>query len=253
MPQRLANLVNRWKSAGVPVAVCVDFDGTLTPIVRRPIRARLSPRVCSLLKALADCPGVEIAVVSGRRLNDVKRLIGLPRLSYVGLHGAERQWRDTPLEFEWEKGDSTRVKRLLRRVIDLVPLSQGWRLDDKGAAAGFHHAGTSPRVKETLRKAVKSACRSLPGPWRLIDNFRTLEVLAAPVDKGRAIRWIRRRMGRGGRLVYLGDDRTDEHAFAALSKKDIGVLVASHARPTRAQFRLVGVKEVHRFLALAGR
>lgn len=77
-------------------------------------------------------------------------------------------------------------------------------------------------------------------------------------DKGRAVRWLKERAeARGGEplagVLYIGDDATDEDAFAALGRGDVGVLVAESPRSTRARFWVRGPEEVARFLeALAG-
>jgi alpha,alpha-trehalase len=67
------------------IAVFLDYDGTLTPIVERPERAVMSGGMRATLRALAD--SCAVVVISGRERSDVQRLVGLDGIIYAGCHG----------------------------------------------------------------------------------------------------------------------------------------------------------------------
>jgi len=67
----------------------LDYDGTLTPITKKPDLAVLSKKRRSILKKLAESSQIKVAIVSGRKLSDVKKLVGLNNLLYAGNHGFE--------------------------------------------------------------------------------------------------------------------------------------------------------------------
>ena len=67
----------------------LDYDGTLTPIVSRPEQALCPVKVKRLLETLRDLPGVHLAIVSGRSLEDVRRKVGVSGIVYAGNHGLE--------------------------------------------------------------------------------------------------------------------------------------------------------------------
>src|SRR5437763_590407 len=66
----------------------LDFDGTLSPIVSDPYQAAPLPRAEELLRRLDRMPGMRIAIISGRNLNDIRSRVGLD-LIYAGNHGLE--------------------------------------------------------------------------------------------------------------------------------------------------------------------
>src|SRR5687768_9760478 len=66
-----------------------DYDGTLAPLCDRPSEAKLSRMIRFGLHRLAHQPGSSVGIVSGRQIDDVRRLVGIPGLIYVGNHGLE--------------------------------------------------------------------------------------------------------------------------------------------------------------------
>ncbi|MGH3649990.1 MAG: trehalose-phosphatase, partial [Acidimicrobiia bacterium] len=70
------------------VLVAVDFDGTLAPIVDHPDQAVPDNRAMSVLARIAARGGVEVAIVSGRALADLKVRLGEPTgFTLIGEHG----------------------------------------------------------------------------------------------------------------------------------------------------------------------
>src|SRR3989338_2958726 len=87
-------LFDRWNSlkeiiAARPLLLFLDYDGTLTPIARRPSAARVSRERIQLLEELSKMRGVTTAVMSGRNLTDIKNIIGINGIIYLGNHGLE--------------------------------------------------------------------------------------------------------------------------------------------------------------------
>ena len=72
--------------SATPFGLLADLDGTLSPLAGSPAEARVSPRNLELLNQLSR--RCLTAVVSGRDLPDLKRIVALPSIVYVGLHGA---------------------------------------------------------------------------------------------------------------------------------------------------------------------
>src|SRR5277367_4989475 len=76
-------------------AVLLDFDGTLVNLRRRPSDVRMSARVKQILQRLVQHTNVFVAIVSGRRVQTLRRLVDVEGLHYFGLHGGERDNRPT--------------------------------------------------------------------------------------------------------------------------------------------------------------
>jgi trehalose 6-phosphate phosphatase len=205
--------------------VVLDFDGTLAPVVADRDAARPTRRSMAVLRDLAE--HYPVAILSGRSAPDVKaRLDGAPVRWFVGSHGAEwpgergrsRAWRR--LVASWR---STLSKRLAR-----VP---GVDIESKPLSLAVHYR-RSPAPRRASA-AIVEAIGDLPGavsiPGKRVWNL----VPAGAGDKGTALQRLVRDSG-ARRVLFVGDDVTDEAAFAA----DLGVpsvmVRVGRSRGTRA-------------------
>ena len=228
------------------VAVLTDFDGTLAPIQDHPDNVRLSDRVRRALDQLRD-RGHVVGIVSGRRIDDLRRRVGLSGLWYAGNHGFfMRSPRGTSLTLlhENEHSDVSRLARALARSLRSVP---GVRLEVKPASVAVHYRGAPPAshraaTRAAYRVAQAAGVRLLAGKcvWELLPR--------APVDKAVAVRTIldleRRRPGRNLAAVFIGDDMTDEPVFSL----PLTLPVCVGRRQTAARYRLRSPADVVRLL-----
>lgn len=249
LPSALAALeAIRERLAGRPIMVFLDYDGTLTPIVRRPADAVLSDDMRARVRALAA--RVPVAIVSGRDRAAVQALVDLPELVYVGSHGfdvagapgADHLRLEVAAEYvpdldAAEVALRGRLAGIRGAIVERkrLTLAAHYRL-----VAGVHRA----RVVEAV-DAVRAA-----HPRLRKDVGKAVFELRPDVewDKGRAVRWLLERMAPGGVGIYLGDDLTDETAFAALRGQGIGIAVGVTTRETLAELALRDPEEVGSFL-----
>ena len=245
----------RIRSAGA-LALFLDYDGTLTPIVRHPSKAALSPATRVLLRSLSRQPGIWVAVVSGRSLKDVRRRVGVSRLYYVGNHGLEIQGpklRHINPMAQRSRPVMEEIVGKLRQALQPVP--KAW-VEDKGLTLSVHYREAVPPDRLRVRSAFHDAVR----PYRekrqvRVTAGRGVFEVRPPVrwTKGTVVNWLlagRTALSRGGPVlpVYVGDDLTDEDAFQALGKRGITVVVGSANLLTRAQYRVGSAAEAVRFL-----
>lgn len=227
----------------------LDCDGTLSAIAPHPGEARVDGRVRGLLKAFRgrrDCPA---AVISGRALKDLKRLVGVPGLVYAGNHGIEIQ--GPGVRFLHPKARAAArelrgVSRSLARGLEGVP---GARLEDKRFSLSVHYrqtpAGHLPRVEEAVRRALKGVPSAGRRRFELVRGKKVLEVRPRlRWEKGDALRLLSR-----GRLpIFVGDDAVDEHAFrAARAQGGLAVRVGRRG-PTEAAYFVAGQGRVPELL-----
>jgi trehalose-phosphatase len=237
----------RERIAGRPVMVFLDYDGTLTPIVRRPEDALLADDMRARVRALAT--RVPVAIVSGRDRAAVEALVALPELIYVGSHGFDVTGPlGTNLRLEVaaeylpdldaaEAALRGRLAEIRGAIVERkrLTLAAHYRL-----VAGVHR----PRVVEAV-DAVRAAHPRL----RKEAGKAVLELRPdVEWDKGHAVRWLLERVAPAGVGVYIGDDLTDETAFAALRGQGIGIAVGVTARVTLAELALRDPEEVGSFL-----
>ena len=239
------------------VVLLLDYDGTLTPIVKHPSRARLSAGVKRLLKGLVAEPGIWVAVVSGRSVDDLKKMIKVPGLCYVGNHGLELEGP----KMSYLNPAARRSRQTLRKIYgelkkELRPIKGAW-VEDKGLTLSAHSRQVAPKEKLLLRNAVYGLTRPYQEKKlvRVTSGKEVFEV-RPPVhwDKGKIVRWLlaRRESLKDGEVVavYVGDDLTDEDAFEALGKRGITVAVGPSDPLTRAAYGVKAPSDVKRLLRL---
>jgi trehalose 6-phosphate phosphatase len=254
--------------------VGMDYDGTLAEIVDDPMRAHPDAESIRLLVELSALPHTHVAIVSGRARAELVKLTGLrdgvaevptrrdddyeirhtidaagdwatDGVHLIGSHGSEpdADWAD-----EIPVGVAVLREEIaleLERIASSLPGS--W-VEHKPTSAALHYRTCDPKP---AAKAI-AAARSLP---ERIDELRgaivkngkcVVELCALPIDKGWALARLMARL-HASATVFVGDDDTDEDAFAVLSDHDLGVKVGDGA--TRASLRIADVVSVELLLA----
>lgn len=217
--------------------VVLDFDGTLAPIVDRPADAVMREGTRRLLRVaslLYPC-----AVVSGRSRADLAaRLDGVPLLAVVGNHGAEAGFGPVdrsprPAVASWREA----LERLLRDV-------RGVEIEDKGLSLALHYR-RAPDAAAAERR-VRAAAETLEGV-RIFGGHAVVNVAPADApDKGAAVAELLQRIGERA-VLYVGDDVTDEDAFAS-ERVSVAVRVGS-SEVSRAAWYLPAQADVDALLA----
>jgi trehalose-phosphatase len=235
---------------GRRIALFLDYDGTLTPIVKRPELAALSDDMRAALRKLAS--RCTVAIISGRDLTDVRDRVGLDQLFYAGSHGFDIAG-PKGRHMENQKGTDflpalDRAETALRRGLDKI---EGARIERKKFSIATHYR----EVETTRVQAVEEVVDRVLGDHRELRKSHGKKVydLQPCLDwhKGRAVQWLLESLGLDEPdllPVYIGDDVTDEDAFKALEEQGISIVVGEGSRETAAQYALKDPAEVRRFL-----
>ncbi len=224
-------------------ALFLDFDGTLTGIRPRPGMVRLARPVGKILGRLTRSPRIKIWLISGRRRADLRRRARIAGLHYVGLHGWERAGNGA-------LGGAHQfmvacAKNLLEDSLANLP---GVWIEDKSVAFAVHYRGASPSAGQRARREIRKVIDAFRPELRVVEGKKVLEVLPREAEsKGGAVRALLQELPAGVLPIYIGDDITDESAFAALPR-GLTVRVGKDPR-TRARYYLHNPEEVARFLA----
>ncbi|GLI03464.1 trehalose-phosphatase [Phytohabitans aurantiacus] len=224
--------------------VACDYDGTLAPIVTDPTKAVPLPEAVAAVRALASLPQTTVAVVSGRALRDLAALSRLPsEVHLVGSHGSEFDIgfveRLAPELVE------TRT-RLQQAVREAVAGAVGVRLEAKPASVAVHVRAAEPDVAARVIEALRTG----PATWpdvTVTNGKQVMELSVLPTNKGAAVDQLRAQMSASAALV-IGDDITDEQAFARLHGPDVGIKIGPG--DTAAGYRVGEPIEAARVLAL---
>jgi trehalose-phosphatase len=219
--------------------LALDYDGTLAPFRVERMEATPLPGVVDVLERIAARRDTRITVVSGRPLEDLRLLLAVPDrlgITWVGSHGFEGQRADGE---RWTRKLSAEQERGLERARAVVQsLEHGDKLERKPSALAFHTRGLDPDAARRLQSTVASLWSPLCGEDGLhlhaFDGGVELRVTTA--DKGEALRELLRGEPSETFVVYVGDDVTDEDAFAvAVEAGGVGIRVGAGSRPTLAQ------------------
>ena len=240
--------------AGTPLVSMLDVDGTLAPIAPRPDDAAVPPETKRLLAALAAHPGVTIAFVSGRAAADVERLAGVRGAWVVGNHGFEILRPDGSPMTNASLGTAREaIAAALRDIADAILAMPGVLIEDKYWTASVHFRLAAPSVAPVLREAVQRA--AVAQGLRVMEGKKVLEIRPnRDVNKGTAVLEVTREIlgGRQGSVLYVGDDATDEDAFASLRAQMPAAVTArvthDDAKRTSAEFALDDTTAVTEFL-----
>ena len=232
------------------LAVLLDYDGTLTPIVTDYRKAFLSDAMRDTLNQLAKRNAV--AVVSGRDLKDVRNLVGLDSVYYSGSHGFELSGPDDWQHIHEDAADylpdlDQAEQALAARLAD-VP---GHALERKHFSLAVHYRQVDDARIGEVASAVDDV---LTGNTRLVKGLgkKVFELKPAlPWDKGRAVGLLLDTLGMARDdtvAVFIGDDITDEAAFRELRSPNVSIIVVDDDRATAADYSLVDVEDVREFL-----
>lgn len=247
------NALSEWPALAArlathPLAVFLDYDGTLTPIVSRPELALLSEGMRQALRRLSASWPTQI--LSGRGLEDVRRMVGLDTLGYAGSHGFDIAGpQRTALRHEIEPGLVSEVQRATEALRGATAAIQGALIEDKRFSVAVHYRLVDEARLSELERIVDEVLASHPR-LKKAHGKKVFELRPAiDWDKGRALRWLQQALGLQAALpIYIGDDTTDEDAFTAIAGQGVGILVTELPRPTAASYSLQNTEEVREFI-----
>lgn len=236
-------------AAAARACLMLDYDGTLAPFTPEREHAAPYPGVVDLLKRIARQERTSLAIVSGRAVRQVRKLLGWGRgIEFWGSHGAERLHADGSYEsYRLTDRQAGGVSGAMSVLTALVPPEQ---IERKPFSVALHWRG----IHESIHSAWAAQIRS---PWEEIAERSSLGVHSfnggieiRPVDATKAIAVQRILLEAGEQCLpaYLGDDLTDEDAFQALPGHGLGVLVGDEPRPSNATLFLRRPDEVLEFL-----
>jgi trehalose 6-phosphate phosphatase len=183
----------------------LDFDGTLASIVDDPALAAPVAEATAMLQKLKDRYGL-VALVSGRRAEDVRRMVGVEGIIYIGVYGAEQVGAPEPEEAnQWREGAS-RLAKDAQTLIETKGLD-GCEVEFKDLAVSIHfRKAKHPRAKATLAAWAQSAAS--PHGFVASEGRKVIELKPQGVSKGAALETLVRKTTIH-RIVTAGDDHSD--------------------------------------------
>jgi trehalose 6-phosphate phosphatase len=230
-------------------ALLLDYDGTLSPFKAERDQALPYAGIRERLNKLLHLQQTRLVIVSGRGIEEILSLLSLEDSPEIfGLHGGERLHADGRVQ----------TTEIPERVLVGLTEADQWadkniptaNYERKAISRAFHWRSLTDKEAAAIRAIVlKRWSESCADYGLVLDEFDGgLELKAAGIDKGQAVRLVLGELGKGAVVAYLGDDLTDEDAFAALGNSGLKVLVRPENRPTMADLWLKPPGELIAFL-----
>lgn len=236
----------RWPRADEDWALFLDVDGTLIDFAATPDAVRVPPGLVDLLGALCESLGGALTLLSGRRLEDLDDLFAPLRLPAAGQHGLER--RGSSGTVQRFSADPQLLARLRAELNIMAAEQPGLLLEDKGAGLALHYRN-APEYEEQVVAATAHLAQSTQGAFEVQRGQFVCELKPVGFDKGSALAAFMDETPFAARTpVCIGDDLTDEHAFAEAHRHGGISILIGERRPTGARFGLASPADLHRWL-----
>lgn len=238
------------------VFLFLDYDGTLTPIVEAPQKAKLPVQTRKVLKRLALVSGVKLAVISGRKIADIKKQVGLCGIIYAGNHGLEIEAPGLKFQTAVSRHTKAALKNIGEDLKCKLSDVKAVFMEDKGLTLSVHYRLVK---KDSVINKLKSILENVLEPYLAAGKIKVgmgkkvIEIKPAlEWNKGKAVEWLLkksrvRRRGNQTLPIYIGDDSTDEDAFKVLRKKALPIAVGKSGK-SLAHYFLNDTGEVISFL-----
>lgn len=203
--------------------VFLDYDGTLSPIVKEPDRAFMKEGMRDVLQKLSST--YTTAIVTGRSTEKIYQFVKLDDVYYAGSHGFEISGPvSRPISCHVADEFRPLLAESKAHLEAAVASIEGAMVEDNKYALSVHYRNVHPDQVEHVRAAVSAHLESQP--TLCLKHGKKVFELRPQVDwnKGSAVLWILQALGLNQCKddifpLYLGDDVTDEDAFVALRRE----------------------------------
>ena len=208
-------------------AVFIDLDGTLLDLCAKPERVVATHDIIRLLSALQLTFNGAVAVLSGRPIRDIDRILFPLQLPCAGLHGAERRSSDGKL---WRLAIDETIVSKVRSAVARMGCHPGVELEDKQTGFALHARPTLGWYEE-MEASVAAIARQSHGVFRLLRGRNVIELVPRAANTGHALlAFLDEPAFADRRPLVFGDDATDADAFrAATERNGIAIGVGDHA------------------------
>ncbi|KAM0895986.1 hypothetical protein ACQ4PT_023467 [Festuca glaucescens] len=248
---------------GKKIALFLDYDGTLLPIVNDPEAAFMSPEMRTAVKNVAKfCP---TAIVSGRSREKVFEFVKLKELYYAGSHGMDILVSSADSQSKTNNDKEAKlfqpaneflpmISEVYKPLVETTRSIKGTNVENNKFCVSVHFRNVDKKDWKLVAEIVDNVLKAFPR-LKQTTGRKVLEI--RPVidwDKGKAVEFLLRSLQlddpESVLPIYIGDDRTDEDAFKVLRKRNcgFGILVSQVPKETGAFYSLRAPSEVMEFL-----
>lgn len=223
----------------------LDIDGTLLDHAPTPGSVAADTRTRGLVEKLGKLTGGAVALISGRGGKDIQRLFDPLKIALAGQHGVER--RDLNGRLHMHDVPAEGLRDAARRLLEMEQRHPGLVFEDKGLNLAMHYR-LAPALGTEVERVMRGMAHELGPQFEMQGGKMLWEIKPSGRDKGTAIaEFVAEAPFAGLMPVFIGDDVTDETAFAMVNALG-GVTIKVGPGETSARHRLADAESVRRWL-----
>jgi trehalose-phosphatase len=236
--------------AGSWLLLLFDYDGTLADFADRPSHAVLPPATRVVLATVAALPRVRLGIISGRELNDLKNMVGLPGLFYAGSSGLE-------CDLNGETTNHPLVEQSCRLILELGKAIEprlrdfpGAWLEQKRFGLTVHFREVRAEVIPFLHECLQDELDRWGDRLHVVTGAKAVEIIPnLGWTKGTAVDLFLDRLGHKPRLmIYAGDEASDLEVLWKVGIHNGITIGVGHEFPLIAQYEVPDVRAVEHLL-----
>jgi trehalose 6-phosphate phosphatase len=205
------------------VVLFLDYDGTLADFTKHPDIIEPNSEVIELVEALIKCGNITTAIISGRRLTHIQKLLPLENILLAGTYGLEIQLPGDkifhPIDYSKIRPDLEKLKPQWQSLIDG---KSSFFLEDKGWTLAIHARYAEEKIAGDVLSAAEQLARKIVAPalFQVKAGHKFLEVSPKKANKGNCAKYLISMIPIEGKtMIYMGDDDKDEEAFAVVQSQ----------------------------------
>jgi len=229
--------------------ILCDLDGTLIPFASTPEKVVIDDDLLCLLQDLSALPSTLAGVISGRPAAYLKEVLAVPCLFLAGHHGGLIIRGDNQFWLLAIEDFKPLIQKFKEELLSKISDYKGLYAEDKEVVFALHYRlaeeKTARKAKEIFIEIAEPFLKK--APLEILEGKKVIELRPKGLNKGLPINYFKKKYPEAT-IVYFGDDRTDEDAFAALNTSGISILVGSSFYETKAKYHLSSYQEVRIFL-----
>ncbi|MEP0392661.1 MAG: trehalose-phosphatase [Erythrobacter sp.] len=227
-----------------PVALFLDFDGTLVELAATPDAISVPRNMPTKLRALSQALDGRLALVSGRSITDLEKHLGQLGVAVAGSHGADCRLASGQALGQAPQGISAEARASLSGFAQ----KEGLDLEEKshGAALHFRNQPEKERVAHDFASTLSDKHGLAVKTGKCV-----VELVESGANKGAAVNaFMDDRLFAGSVPWFIGDDITDEDGFRACQDRGGGGILVGEREETRAGHAFADVTAVRQWLGI---
>jgi trehalose 6-phosphate synthase/phosphatase len=242
--------LERALSAGIQIALFLDYDGTLREIELDPRAAKPNADIETLLNRLGHQGNLEVTIISGRSQEDLEEFLGDYPFRLIAEHGASFR---APGQKEWERLDRNINYAWKEELLAILRLYEqatpGSTIEEKHSSIVWHYRRAEKEFGAWKANQLTEELTALTAnhPIKVRHGKKMVEVTAAENNKGAAVARVLEQHGEYAIALCAGDDLTDESMFELSDPRLLTIKVGIGT--TQARFRLPDPASFRQFLS----